>query len=191
MSRERALGLLAAGHTQAEVARMLGLTKSTVAYHARRVRPPDPRFSRRYDWTLVQAYYDAGHSVNQCVAHFGFSKKTWHEAKRRGDIKTRPHAMPIAQLLAAPRNRNHIKIRLIKSGILARRCQECGLGKWRKRPIALQLHHVNGDGNDNRLENLALLCPNCHSQTANWGGRNRARCARPTPPPPHSARRTP
>jgi 5-methylcytosine-specific restriction endonuclease McrA len=33
------------------------------------------------------------------------------------------------------------------------------------------LHHINGDGRDNRLENLALLCPNCHSQTENWGGR--------------------
>jgi hypothetical protein len=37
------------------------------------------------------------------------------------------------------------------------------------------LHHVNGDKRDNRLANLALLCPNCHSQTETWGRRNGAR----------------
>jgi predicted HNH restriction endonuclease len=43
----------------------------------------------------------------------------------------------------------------------------------------MELHHVNGDGTDNRLVNLKLLCPNCHSQTANWGGRAKsARVAR-------------
>lgn len=181
--------MLATGASQAEIARSLGITKSTVAYHARRVREPDPRFRRRYDWSVVQAYYDAGHSVNDCVAHFGFSKKTWHAAKNRGDIRTRPHAMPIEALLAAPRDRGHLKSRLSKEGLLAPRCQECGLGKWRGLPIALELHHINGRGQDNRLENLKLLCPNCHSQTDSWGGRN---SKRPTPAPPRSqARRTP
>jgi predicted HNH restriction endonuclease len=37
----------------------------------------------------------------------------------------------------------------------------------------MALHHINGDGSDNRLENLALLCPNCHAQTPNFSGRNR------------------
>jgi predicted HNH restriction endonuclease len=39
----------------------------------------------------------------------------------------------------------------------------------------MALHHVNGDGRDNRLENLQLLCPNCHSQTENFSGRGRRR----------------
>ena len=43
----------------------------------------------------------------------------------------------------------------------------------RDRPLSLELHHRNGERHDNRLENLALLCPNCHSQTEeSWGGRN-------------------
>jgi 5-methylcytosine-specific restriction endonuclease McrA len=53
------------------------------------------------------------------------------------------------------------------------RCEACGLTEWLARPISFELHHVNGDGNDNRLENLLILCPNCHSQTDTWGGRKK------------------
>jgi 5-methylcytosine-specific restriction endonuclease McrA len=172
MTRQKVLTMLESGMTQAAIARSLGVTKGTVAYHARRVLEPDARFRRRYDWKVVQAYYDEGHSVNECVAHFGFSKATWHKAKNRGEIRTRPHGMPIEQLLAAPRNRNHLKKRLVSLGLMARRCHACGLMDWLGRPLALELHHINGDGQDNRLENLTLLCPNCHSQTDSWGGRN-------------------
>jgi Bacterial regulatory proteins, luxR family len=62
MTREKVIEMLAAGMTQAAIARSLGLTKSAVAYHARRVMEPDPRFRRRYDWKFVQAYYDLGHT---------------------------------------------------------------------------------------------------------------------------------
>jgi 5-methylcytosine-specific restriction endonuclease McrA len=165
--------MLTQGVSQAEISRSLGITKSAVAYHARRVSEPDPRFRRRYDWRLVQAYYDRGHSVNDCVAHFGFSKQTWHAAKNRGDIVTRSSCMPIAALLAGPRNRRHIKQRLVKAGLLNPRCHVCGIDAWCGRPLSLELHHINGEGQDNRLENLTLLCPNCHSQTDSWGGRNR------------------
>jgi hypothetical protein len=87
------------------------------------IREPDPRFRRRYDWQIVQAFYDAGHSASDCVAHFGFSSKTWHNAIKRGAIRTRPHAIPIEQLLAAPRGRGHLKKRLLREGLLASRCR--------------------------------------------------------------------
>ncbi|HYB24217.1 MAG TPA: HNH endonuclease [Solirubrobacteraceae bacterium] len=174
-TRDRVLALRAEDKSQAEIARMLGIAKSTAAFHVRKAREPDPRFRRRYDWNAVQAYYDSGHSVNECVAHFGFSKQTWHAAKNRGAIITRPHAMPLEQLLSAPRCRTHLKKRLLQAGLLGDRCQQCGITEWRRAPLPLELHHINGDGTDNRLENLALLCPNCHSQTDSWGGRNAGR----------------
>jgi 5-methylcytosine-specific restriction endonuclease McrA len=65
-----------------------------------------------------------------------------------------------------------LKRRLIKLGLKADRCEICGISAWRGAPLSLALHHVNGDGRDNRLENLQLLCPNCHSQTDNFAGRN-------------------
>ena len=84
--------------------------------------------------------------------------------------------MPLAELLVAGRAqtaRGHLKARLIEAGLKESRCEHCGLVEWRGKPLNMQLHHVNGDGLDNRIENLELLCANCHSQTDNWGGRNR------------------
>ena len=65
----------------------------------------------------------------------------------------------------------HFKSRLLREGLKENRCEICGLSEWLGNPFSLELHHVNGRGNDNRLENLQLLCGNCHSQTDNWGGR--------------------
>src|SRR5207253_10810499 len=96
-------------------------------------------------------------------------------AVARGEVKTRPHAMPVEQLLGGRRNRSHLKQRLLTLGLLEDACAQCGISTWLGAPLALQLHHVNGNGTDNRLDNLQLLCPNCHSQTDNWGARNKAR----------------
>lgn len=52
-------------------------------------------------------------------------------------------------------------------------CNECSLTEWRQKPITLHLDHINGINNDNRLENLRLLCPNCHQQTDTWGNKKR------------------
>jgi hypothetical protein len=131
--------------------------------------------NRRYDWSQIQAHYDAGHSVRECRARFGFARKSWQDAVKRGAVKPRPKAMPLDQLLIkGPRNRMHIKLRLIGAGLMENRCEECGIAEWRDRPLSLELHHRNGSKHDNRLENLALLCPNCHSQTDTWGGKNAA-----------------
>ena len=172
-TRDQVLALLAEGLSQAEIARRLGLVKSTVAYHARRVKEPDPRFRKRYDWAEIQRYYDEGHSIVQCQQQFGFSKKTWHDARLRGDVVSRPPGMPLEQLLSVGirRNRLNIKARLIAAGLKHQRCENCGLTEWLDAPIPLELHHINGDGQDNRLENLSLLCGNCHARTDNWGGR--------------------
>lgn len=70
-------------------------------------------------------------------------------------------------------NRTKLKERLIESGLRENKCAICGISKWQDKPISLQLHHINGVNNDNRLENLQLLCPNCHSQTENFASKGR------------------
>ena len=70
-------------------------------------------------------------------------------------------------------NRERLKIRLVQEGYLEERCDECGITEWNGKPITLQLEHSNGKNNDNRIENLRFLCPNCHSQTSTYAGRNK------------------
>jgi len=69
-------------------------------------------------------------------------------------------------------NRRHIKTNLIKFQLLDYKCEKCGnFGEWQGNKLSLQLEHKNGVSNDNRLENLAFLCPNCHSQTPSFAGK--------------------
>jgi 5-methylcytosine-specific restriction endonuclease McrA len=138
--------------------------------------PPKVDFARRYDWDEIRACYEAGSSMRECMRRFGFSSHAWWDAIRRGVIEPRPRLAPIELVLAAGkrRSRYHVKSRLILEGLKELRCEHCGLTDWRGQPLAVELHHISGDGLDNRLENLLLLCPNCHSQTDTWGGRNKA-----------------
>lgn len=66
-----------------------------------------------------------------------------------------------------------LKKRLIKEKVLEYKCAICGLTEWVNKPISLQLDHINGINNDHRIENLRFLCPNCHSQTDTFAGKNK------------------
>lgn len=185
-TRDRVEQLLASGESQAAISRALGISKSTVAFHCRQLGiRADPRFAKRYDWDEVQRAIDTeALSMRECLTRFGFCRATWAEAVRREDIVPRPARIPIEHLLVRNRkgtSRGNLKRRLIREGLKEGRCEGCGISEWREKPLGLQLHHVNGDGKDNRLSNLQLLCPNCHAQTENFAGRNTARRGSPQP----------
>ena len=66
-----------------------------------------------------------------------------------------------------------LKLRLLKEHLLEYKCGICGnKGEWNGFPLTLQLDHINGIHTDHRLENLRFLCPNCHSQTETFSGKN-------------------
>ena len=62
---------------------------------------------------------------------------------------------------------------LIKHGIKENKCEICGCSEWNGKPINCQLHHKDGNKHNNALDNLQMLCPNCHSQTETFTAKNK------------------
>lgn len=66
------------------------------------------------------------------------------------------------------------KHKLFEEHIKEYKCEECGIkDTYNGKPLVLQIHHLNGRNADHRIHNLQILCPNCHSQTDNYAGKNR------------------
>ena len=71
------------------------------------------------------------------------------------------------------RNIRKLKNRILKAGLLKYECEGCGnKGEWNGKTLVLQLDHKDGDHSNNSLDNLRFLCPNCHSQTDTYSGKN-------------------
>ena len=66
----------------------------------------------------------------------------------------------------------------LKENYKEAKCECCGLTEWLNQPITLELHHKDGNHSNNELDNLELLCPNCHSYTENWRGRGKRKTAK-------------
>ncbi len=68
-----------------------------------------------------------------------------------------------------------LKNKLLRDNIFQSICSECKLIEWNNKPIPLELDHIDGNGLNNSLSNLRLLCPNCHALTATYRGKNKKR----------------
>lgn len=97
--------------------------------------------------------------------------------KEEGCKKPSKIGIPIEEILvenSTYQNRASLKRRLIKEKKLEYKCYECGGNDmWNGKKLSLQLNHKNGINNDNRIQNLEFICPNCHSQTDNYAGKNK------------------
>lgn len=67
---------------------------------------------------------------------------------------------------------SYIKKIILQNNLLDYKCEQCGISEWNNKPISLELHHKDGNNTNNELSNLCFLCPNCHSQTENYCGKN-------------------
>jgi len=92
----------------------------------------------------------------------------WNVGTRYRKIKK---SAPLSEILIENSNyinTNNLKKRLLKENILEYKCNICNITEWINKPLTLHLDHKNGNNMDNRIENLRLLCPNCHSQTETY-----------------------
>lgn len=106
------------------------------------------------------------------ISHF--TGRAWNQGKRYRMIN-KPKSLEEILKENSPYQSFKLKERLLESGLKERKCECCNNTEWLGKPIKLELHHINGNHDDNRLENLQLLCPNCHSYTDTYRGRNKIR----------------
>lgn len=95
----------------------------------------------------------------------------------KGLSKNRNDYMTLIDYLANSKDiqTNKIRLKLLKEGYKEYKCEKCGLSEWLGQPIALEVHHLDGDRTNNTIENFQLLCPNCHAQTDSYRGKNCAK----------------
>jgi hypothetical protein len=115
-------------------------------------------------------------SVKKHIRRLGLDTSHWlGRSWSKGQSKPFPTGTkPLSEVLVAGRatSSSHLRRRLIREGVLKEECAICALSSWLGKSITLHLDHINGDRFDNRLQNIRLLCPNCHSQTDTYCGKN-------------------
>jgi Zn finger protein HypA/HybF involved in hydrogenase expression len=109
-----------------------------------------------------------------------FTGRGWCKGEKHKEFVKRVIQYPLEQILvrnSTYQNTHALKHRLINEKILKNKCYECEITDWMGEPISLQLHHKDGDRCNNLIENLTILCPNCHSQTPSFAGKSKCKLA--------------
>lgn len=143
-------------------------------------------FNEQFKLYFIQVC-NAASSMSQAAQTLGMNYKTvCNHAKRLGCFKTNQSGkgipkplskgvIPLADIFSGKHKTfqtHKLKSRLLKEGIKQHSCECCGLSFWLDKPIPLELHHVDGNKYNNQIENLSLLCPNCHALTDNYRAKN-------------------
>lgn len=126
---------------------------------------------KKMDLNASSGNYKTLHKV---INEYQLNTKILEENRKNNNYGHPYSSRPLSEYLKEnccyPTDR--LKKRLFKEGIKEEKCEICGLISWLDKEISLQLHHKDGDNTNNSLENLQILCPNCHSQTNNYAGKN-------------------
>lgn len=119
----------------------------------------------------VKAVQATANKLGLDISHF--KGQGW--SKGMANMPSPPQTISLSEILVKESrytSSKDLKRRLFKSGLKEKRCEHCSNTEWMGKAIPLQLDHINGIRSDNRIENLQVLCPNCHALTPTWGGRN-------------------
>lgn len=96
------------------------------------------------------------------ISHFTFSPRKTSKRKSLDEYLTSDSSIDGYEL----------KNRLLKAGYKSNICEVCGTSDWNGKPLSMQIHHKDGNNKNNCLDNLMMICPNCHSQTENYRGKS-------------------
>lgn len=189
-----------AGGSQRAIAAALRIGTGTVSTRIRHINARLPvgeqlnhhatNRRRERTWTDEQLAVAVanGNSVVDCIRALGLSDRSamnWTIVKAaiEGQNLSTAHWMrnahapgariPLEDILVegSTYGTHLLRVRLLKEGIKDHRCEGCQRTVWEGQPIPLELEHINGVSDDHRIENLMLLCPNCHALTPTWRGR--------------------
>ena len=110
--------------------------------------------------------------LNLDTSHFQSDEERLRGLRTASKKKRIPNDQMFIEQSLVPRNL--VRNRIIKDNLLEYKCSMCdNVGEWLGQKMSLQIDHVNGVSNDHRLQNLRWLCPNCHSITPTYAGKNR------------------
>jgi hypothetical protein len=131
---------------------------------------------KRLNVKVAGGNYD---TLKKAIKHFDldvshFRGRGWNKDDHSKILKKNRKIRPLNEILSKNIHYQSYKLkkRLIAAGIKKHQCEECGIIEWNGKPAPIELDHINGVRTDNRLENLRILCPNCHAQTKTYRGRN-------------------
>jgi hypothetical protein len=98
-----------------------------------------------------------------------FHGQLWSKGKSLGSRR------PIEEYLVEGKlvQSHKLKLRLISEGLKQHKCECCGITEWNGQPTPIELDHIDGNRYNNTIENLRILCPNCHAQTDTYRGKNK------------------
>ena len=149
-----------------------------------------PRNRKYSDEQLINAVKDS-HSIRSVLQKIGLTPAggNYESIKKRIEelrldtshflgqaiLRGKSHSYntrPLEAILVHAKLENtwRLKKRLLSEGKKEHRCEKCLKDEWLGKPIPLELHHIDGNRKNNTLENIELLCPNCHALTDNYRG---------------------
>jgi 5-methylcytosine-specific restriction endonuclease McrA len=112
--------------------------------------------------------------IKQAIKDYGFDSS--HFTGKGHATKGAKPSLPLEMYLqrGTKQGSHKLKKKIIEAGLKKHQCEGCGLTTWREKKIPLELHHLDGDQLNNTIENIQLLCPNCHAQTDDYRGRKKS-----------------
>jgi predicted RNA-binding Zn-ribbon protein involved in translation (DUF1610 family) len=133
-----------------------------------------------YDVDKLKEAIESSNSMQEACSKLGWHFNTFKTRAQKEGLynpekgwRTKSKPIPDKKDISEIQSRRGIKNRILKENLISYVCSNCGLNEWNNKPISLHLDHINGKNWDHRIENLRFLCPNCHSQTETYTGKNK------------------